>query len=116
MEDNRSFLKDNSSLDDNEVVDQQELENINGGDDVYCPDVVFAVDVINGKIHRREIFDTHQYYQIATIKKWIKEREKLGPCDIRIYNAANVELVDGSLKTNKIKTGDVLTGIVSNLQ
>ena len=109
-------MKDNSSLDDNEVLDQQELENISGGDDEFIPAIMFAVDVINGKIKRREIFTTDQYYQITTVKNWIKKRENLGPCDIRIYNEANVELVDGSLRANKIKTGDVLTGIVSNLQ
>lgn len=109
-------MEDKRSLDDNELLDEQELENINGGDDVYMPDVVFIVEVINGRIRKRETFDTHQYYQIDTIKKWIRERERLPHCDIRIYNASNVELTDGSLRDNKIKTGDILTGIVSNLQ
>ena len=106
-------MEDSKFKDEINPLDHEELENVSGGDGEYIPDIIFGVDVINGTTNRREIFDTPQYYQIETLKNWIRKRENLDACTIRIYNQENVELVDGSFRANNIKTGDVLTAIVN---
>ena len=104
---------------DNEFKDNlnpEQLENVSGGNAEWLPDVMFFVEVHNGTRKRTETFDTEQYHEIATVKKWIREREKLGPCEIRIYNAEGVELTEGSLRANNVKFGDMLKAIVSQGQ
>ena len=96
-----------------EKLSQEQLEDIKGGDAEWFPCVMFFVEVINGTRKKTETFDTEQYHEIATVKNWIRKRENLGSCEIRIYNAKNVELIEGSLKANNVKLGDMLKAIVS---
>jgi len=89
------------------------LENVSGGDGEYIPDIIFGVDVINGSTKRREIFDTPQYYQIETLKNWIRKREKSRCLRHSYLQSGKRRTGRWQFQSQQNKNGDVLTAIVN---